>query len=225
VVNGRQFVLASLFVTVVLAGCGLTADSESTVSTVTVTPDATIATPRITSPSTTATTGPPKIVYTYSVRGKGDVTSDMNEFAGVLAQTLSDSRGWSMGGQIAFQHVDDEGDFTVWLAAASTMTSFGSPCSKEYSCRNGRNVIINEERWKNGGFLTMELADYRQMVINHETGHWLGLDHSSCPGRGEPANLMQQQSKGGSSLGACIPNAWPRPSELRVAARARSLDF
>ena len=47
------------------------------------------------------------------------------------------------------------------------------------------------------------------MVVNHETGHWLGHGHLGCPGPG-PAPVMMQQSKG---RGACSFNPWPLPFE------------
>ena len=62
---------------------------------------------------------------------------------------------------------------------------------------------------KGGG----NLANYRTMVINHETGH--RLDHRDnetvCQQAGEPAPLMQQQSI---SLRGCTINEWPLDSEL-----------
>jgi len=70
----------------------------------------------------------------------------------------------------------------------------------------GSNVIINDDRWSYGSSnLAMGLDDYRAMVVNHETGHWLGFGHRTCPGTGQLAYVMQQQSKGGTYLGACLP--------------------
>ena len=80
----------------------------------------------------------------------------------------------------------------------------------------GRDVVINQTPWlhKTPGF-TGDLRAYRHMVLNHETGHWLGLGHLDCSGPGDPAPVMMQQSKG---LDACEPNAWPLPAET-VQAR------
>jgi hypothetical protein len=49
------------------------------------------------------------------------------------------------------------------------------------------------------------------MVVNHETGHWLGHGHLGCGGAGRLAPVMMQQSKG---LDGCKHNPWPLASEL-----------
>ena len=77
----------------------------------------------------------------------------------------------------------------------------------------------------NFGFFVGDISDptlhnvyelYAAVVVNHETGHWLGLGHASCPGRGRPAPVMQQQSIG---MQGCTPNAWPLDGELAGVRR------
>lgn len=151
---------------------------------------------------------------TYSVTSKGAITADMAEFKAQANATLNDSRGWARLG-VTFQEVSSGGMFTLVLSEASQMTSFSSGCGTEYSCRAGRYVVINQDRWlgatsswnQAGG----SLRDYRHMVINHETGHWLGHDHESCGGPGQAAPVMQQQSI---SLQGCSFNPWPIATEL-----------
>ncbi len=102
------------------------------------------------------------------------------------------------------------------LSEARWMPSFSSECSPSYSCREGRYVVINERRWRRGSpSFPADLTTYRQMVIDHETGHWLGLGHALCPRPGAPAPVMQQQSKG---LHGCRPNPWPLPREVRAVS-------
>lgn len=157
---------------------------------------------------------PPGQRHTYSVSTRGNITSDLNQFRNLAAETLKDYRGWSRAG-IEFIRVDSGGDFTLWLSSPAQMTSFSPHCSPEYSCRVGRDVIINDDPWQNatpawndsGG----SLRDYRHMVINHEVGHFLGLGHYGCPSAGALAPVMQQQSI---DLAGCRFNPWPRSMEI-----------
>lgn len=171
-------------------------------------------------PAAAATT----ITYTYEVRTLGTVRSNVNLFIAHAQSTYADARGWGLGGSIRFARVASGGHFTLWLAQASKVPTFSSVCSALYSCRVGRHVIINDDRWAFGSSrLNMALDDYRHMVVNHETGHWLGFGHRSCPGAGQPAFVMQQQSKGGTYLGACVPNPWPRQEEREALGRSRGV--
>ena len=151
----------------------------------------------------------------YSVRTKGRITTSVKEFRRQAQQTYDDPRGWRAKG-VRFVPVRKGGAFTLWIAAAATVPGFSSGCSATWSCRVGRNVIINQTRWRtaspawNAGRLSRR--DYRHMVVNHETGHWLGKGHARCPGKGRPAPVMMQQSKG---TGGCDFNPWPTRAELR----------
>jgi hypothetical protein len=159
------------------------------------------------------------VVYQYSVRGKGNVSS-IEEFAAAAAETYADPRGWNLGGSVRFERIASGGDFTLWLSADSQMSTFGGACDVVWSCRSGDNVVINEDRWLGASPAWNEsgasLRDYRHMVVNHETGHWLGFGHATCASPGAPAAAMQQQSMG---LHRCAPNPWPVAGERAVAGR------
>ena len=154
---------------------------------------------------------------TYSVVTRGPVTASVREFARLAQETYDDPRGWR-GGGVAFRRVASGGSFTLVLATAEQVPSFSSQCSSTWSCRVGRYVIINQTRWQHASpawnAARRSLRDYRHMVVNHETGHWLGLGHASCPGAGRPAPVMMQQSKG---RDGCTFNPFPTlPEQGRV---------
>lgn len=160
----------------------------------------------------------PVITYTYSVATAGPVTSDVEQFAAHADVTLNDPRGWALDGAIAFRRVPEGGDFTLWLATPEEVAAWADTCSPEYSCRVGRDVIINDARWAQGAEAWSGPLDaYRRYVVNHEVGHWLGFGHADCPAPDRPAPVMHQQSKG---LDGCQPQVWPDAAE-REAVRER----
>lgn len=154
-------------------------------------------------------------LHRYVVATRGRVTADLDRFRAEVAAVYADPRGWRRAHH-RFREVRRGGDFTVVLAQAEYLPTYSSTCSSFYSCRVGRFVILNQDRWRRGSpYFPGDLSTYRRMVTNHETGHWLGRGHASCPGVGQKAPVMQQQSKG---LDGCRVNSWPLPREIRAVS-------
>ncbi len=153
--------------------------------------------------------------FTYEVLEWGALTANSGEFATLASETMNDPRGWAQGG-LSFATVASGGDFSLVIAEASEVGKLAG-CSSEWSCRSGRYVIINQDRWDGATTAWNDtggsLRDYRHMVINHELGHWLGLGHSQCSATGNLAYVMQQQSI---TLGGCLPNPWPLLVEINA---------
>ena len=156
---------------------------------------------------------PLRRTVSYHVETRGRIVSNLSEFRRLARASLNDPRGWRVTG-VAFKEVPSGGSMTLVLAEASRVPAFSSGCSSNWSCRVGRYVVINQKRWRSaspawnryGG----SLRGYRHMVVNHETGHWLGHGHRSCPAGGALAPVMQQQSI---SLGGCRFNPFPTKRE------------
>jgi hypothetical protein len=156
------------------------------------------------------------VVHTYCTAVNGVPASELDDLIGKLAATYSDTRGWNNNGRIAFKHVASGCEYKVVIAAPNLMTSYGAICDNYYNCQVGNSVIVNNDRWlyatdpwKKTG---QNLETYRLLIINHETGHRLGFrDNPTCPGAGQPAPVMMQQSI---DLKGCVFNTWPLTSEL-----------
>ena len=68
--------------------------------------------------------------------------------------------------------------------------------------------MLNLRRWQLGDDSYGDDVDrYRIYQVNHEVGHGLGHQHRSCPGRGDRAPVMVQQTL---DLQGC--KAWPYPT-------------
>ena len=140
-------------------------------------------------------------------------------FAAAVESTLGDPRSWGNGGRMSFQRVGAAEalagafDFKVSLVSPGHMETYcpGVGTGGYTSCRYGDRAVINLARWATAvPDYQGDIATYRQYVINHEVGHVLGNGHQPCPGPGQLAPVMQQQTLG---LQGCAKNAWPYPYE------------
>ena len=156
-----------------------------------------------------------KYNVSFDISSRGSLKGDVNEFASIVESTLTDSRGWIRAG-VKFSKVSSGGRLHVVLASGAEIDKYEG-CSAELSCTVYPYVLINDARWLGAtdsyNSAGLSLTSYRQMVINHEVGHFLGHDHISTCGAGGVAPVMLQQSTG---LRGCTGNSWPLDSELWV---------
>jgi hypothetical protein len=149
----------------------------------------------------------------FHVAVEDGMGQDLAAFATDADKILGDQRSWIASRQFRLQRVPKSvsAEFTLFLATAGTSEKMcatgGLSTDKFTSCRLPGQVIINVARWlgaiPNYG---APLADYQAYAVNHEVGHQLGHGHEACPGPGQRAPVMQQQTYG---LKGCRANAWP----------------
>ena len=150
-------------------------------------------------------------LVTYTVEVEGGVPLVAAEVAVVVESVLADPRSWTGQGEWALQRVDADPDARIVLTTPDTTDRMCAPLQTrgEVSCRNGDDVVLNAVRWTQGATTWGEdVVGYRQYLVNHELGHYLGSSHVACPVEGSPAPVMLQQTLG---LQGCAPNAWPYP--------------
>jgi hypothetical protein len=149
---------------------------------------------------------------TFAVEVEEGLPGEAEDFAAAVEEILGDPRSWGNDGERAIQRVDgDDADIRVLLAAPDTVDRLCAPLRTNgfVSCANGNRAIINQNRWVSGvEHFGDDLETYRIYLINHEVGHTLGHGHVACPGEGEVAPVMQQQTLG---LQGCEANGWVHP--------------
>lgn len=153
-------------------------------------------------------------LMTYSVDLERALGLDPAAVTAEVDAALAHPRGWTRTGAVAFRRVDSGADTRVIVARPATTDGLCAPLATlgRWSCAQGRDVVLNGERWEHAvPHWRAGRARYRQMLVNHEMGHRLGLGHASCPGPGRRAPVMVQQSK---ALGGCRAGWWPQGAEI-----------
>lgn len=148
----------------------------------------------------------------FDLQVEREVPVDADEAARLVAAVLDDGRSWRGTGEARFELVADgeDADLRAVIATPRTTDRLCAPLLTrgQVSCQTGERVVLNARRWVDGAASFGEdRTNYRRYLVNHEFGHALGHQHVGCPGRGKPAPVMLQQTKG---LGGCTANPWPR---------------
>ena len=156
-------------------------------------------------------------LHRFVVEVEDGIGVDGATFAAAVETTLGDARSWGAGGRMSFQRVGaaeasaSQYEFKVSLVSPGSMERYcpGVGTGGYTSCRYGERAVINLARWATAvPHYDGDIETYRHYVVNHEVGHALGNGHVDCPGPGQVAPVMLQQTLG---LEGCVKNAWPFP--------------
>ncbi|MEV6416306.1 DUF3152 domain-containing protein [Kribbella sp. NPDC051718] len=177
-------------------------------------------------PGDPATIGRAGKLYTFQIAIEGGIKGvDHAAFASFVRATYGAPEGWASAGKYRFRQVGpgQAADFKLMLVTPATRDTYcGGGFDQYTSCRIGERVVLNVARWARGvPNYGASLTTYRQYMINHETGHRLGNAHELCPGPGQPAPVMQQQTLG---LHGCTAYAWPYRNGQRYEGQLGKYD-
>ena len=167
-------------------------------------------------------------LHRYSIEVENGITGvDVNAFAALVQQTLSNRHSWAGHDGVALQRVDSgQIDFHVTLTSVLTVRQYcGYAQPVETSCYAATNattgavanrVVINVARWVRGDANYIgDINAYRIYMINHEDGHALGHEHAhDCLADGLAPVMMQQTIglRSAVSNKLCAANPWPYPT-------------
>ncbi len=222
----RLWPVAAVCALVGLSSCSQTAELSSTQlgpESLSADPDhtstTTVSTTTVSLDAASTTARQPDQPTIMRIRLDRRVSDEATEgFEPTVQAVLASDRGWTRAGfEFVFTDSDEtDFDYTVVLAEGPEVDSLCLPYDTfgEFSCQIGPVVALNADRWRVAvDNWPTTLDDYRTMLINHEIGHLLGQHHpeSRCPGEGQPAPVMAQQSSG---VEACTANPWPLPWEI-----------
>jgi Protein of unknown function (DUF3152) len=154
---------------------------------------------------------PGLITYAVSTDPATGVTRE--EVESLAAVVLADPRSWTPIKKVRFTRTDwSKARLRIRVLTPKATDRFCAPFrTQSYkSCSKNWNVAFNADRWNVGSeYSGMPIDQYRIYLINHEIGHSLGEVHEECPGAGNVAPVMLQQTIG---LQGCTPNPWPNPT-------------
>jgi hypothetical protein len=151
---------------------------------------------------------------TYTTQVDDDVDYPHDEFATLVQVYLADPNGWEAHGY-SFKVAKKNPHVTIHLTSPKNIVEVcGLPNDLSCAIIGGDAMYLNAARWMHGAPKSGQKLDgYRQYMVSHEMGHILGHEHAKCPGRGQPAPIMMQQTLG---LKGCEPNTHVTKSDLKV---------
>ncbi|KNX39393.1 hypothetical protein VV01_11100 [Luteipulveratus halotolerans] len=157
---------------------------------------------------------------TYALEVEGGLSIDTGEVGATVGRVLRDPRGWQRQDKIRFVQVTPQQrasgvrpDVVISLVSPDKVDQMCAPLDTGglWSCANKDHAVLSYRRWVEATpSYQGRVEPYRTYQINHEVGHELGHPHAQCPGAGQVAPVMLQQSMG---LGGCKANAFPTVSK------------
>jgi hypothetical protein len=149
--------------------------------------------------------------YSYCIEASSE-----QEAAAVGARAeavFGDGAGWGMGGRLSWLRVSAGCNVTVKLVKANDMSRVDENCKGQSTCQVGNTIALSVSAWGTAPATWQGGLDgYRGEMINHEIGHWLGFEHSSCKATPGTEPILQSPTV---VIGGCSPRWYALPAETQ----------
>lgn len=141
----------------------------------------------------------------------GLTSQDKAHFRSTVKSILDDDNGWKKYGFDFAVGKKDGVDLYIELASPekiyNTCHFAGLSCYDPTVVGEPPHIYIHIGNWNGGSKSSLPLDKYRYYAINHEIGHFLGLNHPEKDSRCGPdgiAYVMNQMSLGPGAIYPCV---------------------
>lgn len=148
-------------------------------------------------------------VATFSYCLDASSTAEAKVLSSSASNAFSDLAGWNLGGRLKFVQVSSNCNFGIDLMPASSMSSVSTACAGQTTCGVGSTLALNLSNWLAAPAAWIGGIDsYREQMISHEVGHWLGFSHASCFAKSSPVPILEDPTV---ELDGCSPDWYAIP--------------
>lgn len=158
-------------------------------------------------------------VLTYTIHTNQQLQSQTTVIQKTVAGIYAAPQGWQRAGIRFAYTTTSHPTFTIDFTTGSQIAAASTICDSFYNCTVGDTIYVNTTRWLHGDGWPGTFANYHALLINHETGHILGLDEWGCicALSAAPVMLYHQNTTG---LHLWRPNPWPITAEIHAVKKS-----
>jgi hypothetical protein len=142
--------------------------------------------------------------YRYLIEVENGVSLDPDNTAEAVAAVVNDPRSWAGIGNVRFSQVNSTSKADVFISFANAETQ-SKTCGSDLVCKSGNKIIISAAGWDTTPAHFANATDYHTYLVNYGFGLAQSQKPKSCPGKGKPAPIMQQQW---ADLAGCRATSW-----------------
>ena len=130
-------------------------------------------------PNLANTAGPlPVQSYRYCLTGTPEQADAVRP---TVQAVLGSGAPWTIGGRVAFVEARTNCNLRLGLADVNALRVLDPACATQTTCRSHNTLLIHDAAWQAAPLgWTSGLSGYRDELVGHVAGQWLGFEHATC---------------------------------------------